>query len=119
MTGQDAVLDAAALEREAHVRAAIVEREDAPAVVDDEDRTMAAAHDEPPLRLQLLKAARSDEIRDWNIHGRSYPVIVRAAAPEALHFDGITKMNGFSTMRMALFGRAAKAERYPAKEHRG
>src|SRR5262249_56024970 len=37
MTGQDAVLDAAALERKTHVRATIVEGEDAPAVVDDED----------------------------------------------------------------------------------
>src|SRR5213078_90896 len=51
VTGQDAVLDAAALEREAHVRAPIVEGEDAPAVVDDEDRTMAAVHNEPPLEL--------------------------------------------------------------------
>ena len=51
MTGQDAVLDAAALERETHVRAAIVECEDAPAIVDDEDRTMATVHNEPPLRL--------------------------------------------------------------------
>ena len=53
MTGQDAVLDAPALERETHVRATIVEGEDAPAVVDDEDRTMVHAR-EPPLGLQLL-----------------------------------------------------------------
>ena len=58
MTGQDAVIEAAALEREAHVRAAIVESEDAPAVVNDEDRTMAAVQYEPPLRLELLKAPR-------------------------------------------------------------
>ena len=56
MTGQDAVLDTAALKREAHVRATIVECKDAPAVVDDEDRTMCTVHNEPPLRLQLLKA---------------------------------------------------------------
>ena len=42
MTGQDAVLDAAPLERETHVRATIIEGEDTPAVVDDKDRTMAA-----------------------------------------------------------------------------
>jgi hypothetical protein len=42
MTGQDAVLDAAALKREAHVRASIVEREDATAVVDDQDGTVIA-----------------------------------------------------------------------------
>jgi hypothetical protein len=51
MTGQDAILDTAPLEREAHVRAAIVEGEDAAAVVDDQDRTMTAVHDEPALRL--------------------------------------------------------------------
>src|SRR6478752_1848997 len=61
MTGQDAVLDAAALERKTHVRATIVEGEDAPAVVDDEDRPMATVHNEPPLRLQLFKASRERE----------------------------------------------------------
>ena len=50
MTGQDAVLDAAPLEREAHVRATIVESEDAPAIVDNKDRTMTAVQNEPPLR---------------------------------------------------------------------
>ena len=68
MTGQDAVLDAAALEREAHVRATIVEGEDAPAVVDDEDRTMATVHNEPPLRLQLLKAPREREFLVRRVH---------------------------------------------------
>jgi hypothetical protein len=47
MTGQDAVLDATALEREAHVRATIVEGEDAPAVVDDKDRTIATVQNDP------------------------------------------------------------------------
>src|SRR5262249_5737887 len=61
MTGQDAVLDAAALERKTHVRATIVEGEDAPAVVDDEDRPMATVHNEPALCLQLLKAPRECE----------------------------------------------------------
>ena len=56
MTGQDPVLDAAAVEREAHVRAPIVERKDPPAIIDDEDRTMGAMHDEPTLRLQLFQA---------------------------------------------------------------
>src|SRR5260370_24154545 len=58
MTGQDAVLDAAALERKTHVRATIVEGEDAPAVVDDEDRPMATVHNEPALRFEFLKASR-------------------------------------------------------------
>jgi hypothetical protein len=51
MTGQDAVLDTSPLEREAHVRATIVEGEDAAAVVKNKDRTMTAVHDEPTLRL--------------------------------------------------------------------
>jgi hypothetical protein len=68
MTGQDAVLDTAALEREAHMRATIVEGEDAPAVVDDEDGAMATAHNEPPLRLQLLKTARQREILVGRVH---------------------------------------------------
>jgi hypothetical protein len=68
MTGQDTVLDAAALEREAHVRATIVEGEDAPVVVDDEDRTMATVHNQPPLRLQLLKASREREFFVRRVH---------------------------------------------------
>src|SRR5262249_36769839 len=68
MTGQDAVLGAAALEREAHVRGTIVKCKDAPAVVDDEDRTMCTVHDEPPLRLQLLKAPRKREFLVRRIH---------------------------------------------------
>ena len=53
MTGQDTVFDTAAIERKAHMRAPIVEREDAPAVVNDQDWAMATMHNEPPLRLQL------------------------------------------------------------------
>src|SRR5262249_32633499 len=68
VTGQDPVLDAAALEREAHVRAAIIEREHAPAVVDDEDRAMATVHNEPALRLQLFKASREREFLVRRVH---------------------------------------------------
>src|ERR1700731_143090 len=57
MTSQDAVFDATALEREAHVRATVVQGEDATTVIDDKDGTMAAVHNEPPLCLQLFKAA--------------------------------------------------------------
>ena len=51
---QDAVLDAAAVEQKPHVRTTIVECEDAPAVMNDKDRTMCPAHDETALGLQLL-----------------------------------------------------------------
>ena len=63
MAGQDAVLDAAAVQRKAHVRTAIVEREDAPPVMNNQDWAMAAVHDEPAFRLQFIKPAREDEFR--------------------------------------------------------
>src|SRR5271166_4785863 len=68
MTGQDAVVDAAALKREAHVRATIVECEHAPAVVDHENRAMAAVHNEPPLRPELFKASRKREFLVRRVH---------------------------------------------------
>jgi hypothetical protein len=58
MTGQDAVLDAAPLEREAHVRATIVKGEDTFAVVNDKDRSMVAMKNKASFGLQLVKAAR-------------------------------------------------------------
>jgi hypothetical protein len=73
MTGQDAVLDASALKWKAHVRATIIEGEDAPAIVDDEDRTMATVHNEPPLRLQLLKTPRKREFLVRRVHERNSP----------------------------------------------
>src|SRR5215467_4215467 len=54
VAGQGAVLDAAAIQRKAHMRAAIVEREDTIVVVDDKYRSMWPVYDQPPLRLQLL-----------------------------------------------------------------
>ena len=58
MTGQDAVLNAAAFEREAHVRATIVEGEDTSVVVDDKDRTVMTAKNKASLSFQLVKPAR-------------------------------------------------------------
>jgi hypothetical protein len=71
MTGQDAIGDAAALEREAHVRATIVEGEDPPMVMDNENRTVAAVHNEPPFRLQLLEAPRECIVLVRRIHERT------------------------------------------------
>jgi len=68
MTGQNAVLDAATLEWKAHVRATVVEREDAPAVVHDQDRAMATVHNEPALRLQLLKGPRKHVFSVGSVH---------------------------------------------------
>jgi hypothetical protein len=51
VAGQGAVLNAAAIQGKAHVRAAIVEREDTTFVVDNEYRSMRPVHHQPPLRL--------------------------------------------------------------------
>ena len=51
VAGQGAVLDASAIQGKAHMRAAIVEREDTAFVMDDEYRSMRPVHDQPPLRL--------------------------------------------------------------------
>src|SRR5215510_16029420 len=86
-TGQDTVLDAAALEREVHVRAPVVEGEHAPAVVDHEDRTIATLHEEPPLLFQLLEASREREVLVRRIHehtSRSRP-LRRSALSIACH----------------------------------
>src|ERR1700687_6197517 len=78
MTGQNAVLDTAALERKAHVRTPIVERENATVAVDDEERTVRPPHDHPPPPLQLLKAAHPHKTGARKIiHGRSRLAIVR------------------------------------------
>jgi len=68
VAGKDAVVDAAAIERKAHVRTAIVEGKHASPVVDDEDRTMVPVHDEPTLLLQLIEASRQREFLVRHIH---------------------------------------------------
>ena len=62
MTGEDAVLDAAAIERKAHMRAAVVEREDASPVINHQDRGMAAMQHEPTLGLQLGETAGAHKV---------------------------------------------------------
>jgi hypothetical protein len=71
MTRQDAILDGASLEWEAHVRTTIVESEDAAAIVDDKDWTMTAAKNEAAFRLQLLKAARGHKFPVGYVHPHS------------------------------------------------
>jgi hypothetical protein len=58
------------------MRAAIVEREDTTFVVDDQYRTMPPVCDQPPFRLQLLKAACVHELRGRCVHEQSSPAIV-------------------------------------------
>ena len=71
MTGQDPVLDAAPVEREAHVRATVVEGEDAPAVIDDKDRAMGAMQDDPALCLHLFEGPCKGEVRVRQVHERT------------------------------------------------
>src|SRR3954466_6013973 len=71
MTVQDTVLDASPLERKAHVRATVIEGADAPVIVDDEDRTVVATHNEPPLCLQLRQASCPREVAVHRIHART------------------------------------------------
>src|SRR5215831_2453062 len=76
VAGQAAILDAAAIQGKAHMWAAIVEREDTTFVVDDEYRTVRPVHDQPPLCLQLLEAARAYEIRGRCVHQQFLSAIV-------------------------------------------
>jgi hypothetical protein len=62
VAGQDAVLNAAANERETHVGAAIVEREDVPAFMHEQHRAVAAVHNKPALGFYLFEGARAYEI---------------------------------------------------------
>src|SRR5215207_7278049 len=68
MTREDAVLDAAAIEWEAHVWAAVVEREHASPVINHQDRGMPAMHHEPTLGLELAQAARAHKVGGRPIH---------------------------------------------------
>ena len=77
VAGQDPVCDAAALQRETHVRAAVVEREDASLIVDEQDRRMPAVHDEPALGLQFVEAAGPHKLRGQRIHRGLRPAAAR------------------------------------------
>ena len=62
MTSEDAILDAAAIEGKAHMRAAIVQGEDAFPVINHQDRRMAAMQHEPTLGLQLGETAGAHKV---------------------------------------------------------
>ena len=71
MACQDAVLDAAPVERKAHVRATVVEGKNPPAIEEDKDRAVGAVHDEPALRLQLFEGPSKCEVRVRHDHERT------------------------------------------------
>ena len=86
VTGQNPVLDAAAIEREAHMRAAIVEREDAFPMVDHQDRGMAAVHHERPLAFSSARLpARTNPMS-------AYP----SAYPRSRFFRGVYRRGPFA-----------------------
>ena len=69
MAGQDAVLDRPAVEREAHMRAAVVEGADPALVADHEDRPMAVSpQHHAALGLQFRKRADAKELVAIFIH---------------------------------------------------
>src|SRR5438874_7896070 len=67
VAGQDAVLDAATLQRETHMRTAVVERKDVPILMHEQDRAVAAVHNKPAFGFQFLKSARVHKIRGHGI----------------------------------------------------
>src|SRR5262245_33495596 len=71
MACQDPVFDATAIERKAHVRAAVVEGEQASAVIDHQDRGMATMHHEPALCLKLGDVAHVQKVEIRNIDRHS------------------------------------------------
>ncbi len=73
VAGQDAVLNAAAIERETHMGAATVERVDMPALMHQEDWAMAAVQNESPFGSYLFEGARAHEVRGlrWAAHPAS------------------------------------------------
>lgn len=74
VTGQDSIRDAAALQRETHVRATVVERENTSLIVDEQDRWLPTVYDEPALGLQLVEAAGSHKLRGQRIQCGLRPV---------------------------------------------
>ena len=70
VAGQNAVLDASAVERKTHVRTAVIQGIDPILIFDDENGAMRSADDEPPLALELLDRAYAYE---FGAHGHAPP----------------------------------------------
>jgi len=109
MTGQDAVLDSASLKREAHVGATIVEGKDPPAVVDDEDRTMATLHNAPALRHQLFKASHEHEFAIRCVHAhtssiRPFPDVTGTSCPWEISILSCKRRKARAEPEWARFG---------------
>jgi hypothetical protein len=62
VTGENAVLDASAIEGEPHVRASVVKGVNATPIIDDEDGPLRPTHDEPPFGVEFGKRACTLEL---------------------------------------------------------
>ena len=76
--GQDAVLNASTLEREAHMRAAVVYDRDPATIIDDEDWAVRTVQDQPSLGLQLDEPAGVHEVWAGRVRGRLWPLAIPA-----------------------------------------
>ncbi|KXU84687.1 hypothetical protein CR51_41885 [Caballeronia megalochromosomata] len=83
------------------MRTTIIEGKDAPAVVKDEDRTMATLHDQPILLFQGFKAAHEHKfaIRCIHAHTPMFVTLRTSKIPRAIRiisiFFSLAKQPGF------------------------
>src|SRR5262249_45953285 len=84
VAGKGAVLDAAAIQRKAHMRAAIVERGDTIFFVGDQYRSRRPGDDQTPLRPPLPQATRVERIGGRCVHERPSSAVAFAEAPCSL-----------------------------------
>jgi hypothetical protein len=80
VAGKGAVLDAAAIQRKAHMRAAIVEREDTIFVVDDRIGRCGPWMANRPFAFNSSRLTRAHEIGGRCVHERSSSAVAFAEA---------------------------------------
>ena len=102
MTGQDAVLDRPAIEREAHVRAAIVESADATLLADHEHRPVASPQHHAALGLQLGKRADANELVPCFDHGGPPLTGSASIAPESATSEGALGLEAIAVLAALL-----------------
>ena len=86
--------------------AAVVQREDMPALVHEKDRAMATVHNKSALGFQLLKSARAHEVRGLSIHGRLIRQAVRASTIDGAN-NALGRVFGLGRSRRRLSASAS------------
>src|SRR5262245_12780686 len=89
MAGQDAVLNAATIERKPHMRTAVVECEHLSALVHEQHRAVAAVHNKSPFGFYVFEATRAHKIRGRVVHRR----LTRGSSAAAPLSRGLTQMS--------------------------